>query len=250
MTVTVTADITVDTGDLRNALDAVLPHAEPNKTGDLDAQHRVRFIADKHHIYVTASNGATAACAIVSIEEDSRTEKFAPEDGPLRWDLTPRQGRLILQQFKAKATDPEGIEQIVCFHISVGQHIELEDAGGLFAGETVSFPYVEPTSGVDVVAVVGRALASAGASPVGKQLVSDGQTLKLFRAASAAYGQPLVISSSGTDESRAFTVECGESFLGVISSRHHDDDSLARRQAWRLSWLERLGKSARTLVSA
>lgn len=250
MTVTVQADITVDTGDLRNALDAVLPHAEPNKTGDLDAQHRVRFIADKHHIYVTASNGATAACAIVSIEEDSRTEKFAPEDGPLKWDLTPRQGRLILQQFKAKKTDPEGIEQTVCFHVGVGHSIELEDTGGLFAGETVSFPYVEPSAGVDVVAVVGRAIASAGSSPMGKQLVSDGQTLSLFKAASDAYKQPVVMSGSGTEESRAFVVECGDSFLGVISSRHNDDDSLARRQAWRLQWLERLNQSVRTLASA
>ena len=249
MTVTVQADITVDTGDLRSALESVLPHSEPNKTGDLDAQHRVRFVADKNHIYVTASNGATAACAIVSIEEDSREEKFAADDGPLRWDLTPRQGRLILHQFKAKATDPEGVEQIICWHVNQNS-IELEDAGGLFAGETVSFPYTEPSSSFpDVVAVAGRALASAGASPIGKQLVTDGATLKLFNSASTAYKQPLVVSGSGTEDSRAFVVECGESFLGVISSRHHDDDSLARRQAWRLGWLERLNH-VRKLASA
>lgn len=245
MTVSMTADVTVGTHDLRCALRAVLPHCEPNKTGDLDAQHRLRFVVDKQHVYALASNGSTAACAIVSIEDDSRLEKFAPDDGPLRFDLTPRQGRLILQQFKAKATDPEGIEQLVCLHVTHGASIEFEDAGGLFAGETISFPFVDPADGVDVVAVIGRALASAGASPIGKPLVSDGQTVKLFHAASAAYGHPLVFSSSGTEESRAFTVECGDSFIGVVSSRHQDDDSLARRNTWRMSWLNRLGQGAK-----
>jgi hypothetical protein len=36
-------------------------------------------------------------------------------------------------------------------------------------------------------------------------------------------------------------VSCGESFLGVISSRHQDDDSLRKRDGWRHGWIRRLG---------
>jgi hypothetical protein len=111
MAVTLAAEVQVDTKDLRNALRAVTPHAEPNKTGDLDAEHRVRLVIDDFHVNVLASNGSTAAMAIVSIEDDSRTERFAVDDGPLIVDLTPRQARLILAQFKAKKTDPEGVDQ-------------------------------------------------------------------------------------------------------------------------------------------
>jgi hypothetical protein len=44
-------------------------------------------------------------------------------------------------------------------------------------------------------------------------------------------------------------VSCGESFLGVISSRHQDDDSLKRRDSWRTGWMRRLGLAARDLAA-
>jgi hypothetical protein len=112
MAVTLTAEVQVDTKDLRNALRAVTPHAEPNKTGDLDDEHRVRLVIDGYHVNVLASNGSTAVMAIVSIEEDTRRKALDVDDGPLIVDLTPRHCRLILGQFKAKKTDPEGVDQV------------------------------------------------------------------------------------------------------------------------------------------
>lgn len=251
MTVTLSAEVQVDTNDLRNALRAVTPHAEPNKTGDLDAEHRVRLVIDAHHVNVLASNGSTAAMAIVSIEKDTRTERFGIDDGPLIVDLTPRQARLILQQFKAKKVDPNGEPQRAGLRVlKNGEGLEVADVCGLFAGESIRFPGVGVSDKFpDVVGVVTKALANASGSPSPKPLTSDGATLALFKAASVVYGQPLTVEPTGTPESRGFLVSCGESFLGVISSRHQDDDSLKRRDGWRTGWMRRLGLAGQLVVA-
>jgi hypothetical protein len=243
MAVTLTAEVQVDTKDLRNALRAVTPHAEPNKTGDLDDEHRVRLVIDDYHVNVLASNGSTAVMALVSIEEDTRRKALDVDDGPLIVDLTPRQCRLILQQFKAKATDPEGVDQIAALRVlKNGEGLEVADVSGLFAGESVRFPGVGVSEKFpDVIGVITRALAAASAAPSPKPLTTGGDILALFAAASKAYDQPLTVEATGTPESRGFLVSCGESFLGVISSRHQDDDSLRKRDGWRHGWIRRLG---------
>lgn len=245
MAVTLDAELTVATGDLRDALRAVTPHAEPNKTGDNEAEHRVRLVADAQHVHVLAANGQTAAAAIVSIEDDSRRERFAADDGPLIIDITPRQARLLLQQFKAKPTDPDGVEQLAALRVRTdedGSALEVADVSGLFAGESVRFPAVGVSDAFpDVLAAVRRALAEAGQSPLGKPLTVPGRVFGLFTPASTVYAQPLVVEPTGPTESRGFLVSCGESFLGVVSSRHADDDSLAKRDGWRRGWLRRLG---------
>lgn len=243
MPVTLTAEVQVDTRDLRNALRAVVPHAEPNRTGDLEDEHRVRLVLDKQHVNVLASNGSTAAMAIASIEEDTRRERFAVDDGPLIVDVTPRQIRLILQQFKAKKNDPEGVEQIAALRVlGGGEGLEVADVSGLFAGESIRFPAVGISEKFpDVVGIITKALANASASPSPKPLTADGATVALFKAASTVYEQPLSIEPVGSPDSRGFLVSCGESFLGVISSRHQDDDSLQRRDGWRQGWIRRLG---------
>lgn len=251
MAVTLTAEVMVDTRDLRNALRAVVPHAEQNKTGDNGVEHRVRLVLDAQHVNVLASNGSTAAMAIVSIEEDTRRERFAVDDGPLIVDLTPRQARLLLHQFKAKATDPEGVDQILQLRVLAdGEGLEVADWSGLFAGESIRFPGVGVSDGFpDVVGIITKALAGASGSPSPKPLTADGGTVALFKPASVVYDQPLTVEPTGTPESRGFLVSCGESFLGVISSRHQDDDSLKRRDGWRHGWLRRLGLTDKQLTA-
>jgi hypothetical protein len=251
MTVTLTAQVTVATGDLRDALRAVVPHARQLVTDDFDALSRVRLVLDAEHVNVLASNGATAAMAVASIEEDSRRERFAVDDGPLIIDITPRQARLVLQQFKAKATDPDGVQQLLALRVLAdGEGLELTDVSGLFAGECIRFPGVGVSDNFpDVQQVITRAVANANQPTPPKPLTSDGTTLALFKPASVVYGQPLVVEPTGTPESRGFLVSCGESFLGVVSSRHQDDDSLKRRDAWRRSWIRRLGLESKALAA-
>lgn len=251
MTVSLTAQVTVATGDMRDALRAVVPHAEPNKTGDNAVEHRLRLVLDAEHVNVLAANGTTAALAIVSIEEDSRRERFAVDDGPLIIDITPRQARLVLHQFKAKATDPDGVDQQLALRVlGDGEGLELTDVSGLFAGESIRFPGVGVSDEFpDVAGLITRAVANANQPTPPKPLTSDGTTLALFKPASVVYRQPLVVEPTGTPESRGFLVSCGESFLGVVSSRHQDDDSLKRRDAWRRSWIRRLGLESKALAA-
>jgi hypothetical protein len=251
MTVTTTAEVQVDTKDLRNALRAITPHAEPNKTGDLDEEHRVRLVLDEYQVNVYASNGSTAAYAVVPILKDSRKIAFAADDGPIIVDLTPRHCRLVLAQFKAKAVDPEGVDQVAALRVlAEGEGLEVADVSGLFAGESIRFPGVGVSDRFpDVRGILTRALAAASGEPSPKPLTADGDTLALFRAASKVYGQPLTIEPTGTPESRGFVVLCGPWFLGSISSRHQDDDSLRKRDAARVGWLQRLGLAGQQVLA-
>lgn len=242
MTTTVQAEITVPTDEIRDALRAVLPHANKLITDDHEAEHRVRFVFGTDHVFAVASNGQTTALAKVATVEDSRKERFAVDDGPLVVDLTPRRVRLMLQQFKSKPSDPE-VGQLMEFAVDAEKEsISVADIGGLWsAGEVQRYPLEEPAEAFpDVMAIVSRALAGVGTSPIGKALVSDGKVLALFQSASRVYGQPLQVEGTGTPQSRGFVVSCGPDFLGTVRSGHADDDSLKKRERDRRSWLELL----------
>lgn len=250
MTVTTQADIQVATPDLRNALRAVLPHTNPVITGDDEAEHRIRLVFGETWMFALASNGATSALAKVRIVKDSRTMALAKDDGPLIVDLQPRRAKLVLQQFKAKEADPN-VGQLVEFGVDVGEGvIDLTDIGGLWSsGESIRYPIDEPDARFpDIISVTSRALAGVGTTTQGKQLVTDSRLLSYFKVAGQVYEAPLQIEGTGTTESRGFVVSCGAHFLGTVESRHNDDDSLKKRDAARLAWLELL--PARKLVSA
>jgi hypothetical protein len=237
---TVEAEITIPTTEVRDALRSVLPHVNKLITDDHDAEHRVRLTFAQHHLFLTASNGHTTGLAKVHIVEDSRQERFAADDGPIVVDITPRRARLILQQFKAKPSDPE-VGQLMQFNVEP-EGLSVSDIGGLWsAGEVQRYPVEDPAEAFpDVLAITSRALAGVGASQVGKALVTDGRVLALFRDASRVYGQPLQVESTGTPESRGFMISCGPDFLGTVSSSHNDDDSLKKRDRNRRAWLELL----------
>lgn len=240
MTVTLKADIQVATSDLRNALRAVLPLSNPLITGDHDAEHRIRFAFLEHWVFVVASNGSGTALAKVAVQADSRQIEFTAEDGPIIVDLTPRRARLILQQFKAKPSDPD-VGQLMEFGIDVTEEtLTVSDIGGLWSeGESNRYPIEDPSDSFpDVIRITAQALAGVGATQVGKALVTDGRVLRLFETASRVYEQPLQIEATGSSESRGFTVSCGADFLGTLSSAHQDDDSLKKRNRHRMNWLE------------
>lgn len=243
MTVTLSATLTVGLRPLRQALAAVIPHAEPTKTGDeVNAQARVRLVAAKGELFVMATCTATSALAAVTIDQDDRKVKFAVDDGPLTVDLQPRALRGVLQQFKAarKGSDDgkTGFAELVLTQDTV----VLTDVSALFPGLSLTVPTLGlSTEFPDVYAILGRSLASSSGKPGAKPLVSQGKAVALFAAASKAYGEPLEFEATGTAESRGFTVLCGPSFIGLVSSRHNDDDSLKRRDLNRHQHIRRLG---------
>lgn len=239
MTVTLKADIQVATPDLRNALRAVLPLSNPLVTGDHDAEHRIRLAFVERWLFVIASNGTGTALAKVGIQTDSRKIEFTAEDGPVVVDLTPRRCRLMLQQFKAKPSDPD-VGQLMEFGIDIEEEtLTVSDIGGLWSeGESNRYPIEEPSDSFpDVIGLTARAIAGIGTTQVGKPLVTDGRVLRLFETASRVYDQPLQIEATGSAESRGFTVSCGADFLGTLSSSHQDGDSLKKRDKARMAWL-------------
>jgi hypothetical protein len=236
--------------DLRKALASVVPHSEPTKTGDeISHLSRVRLSATKDELLVMATNSTTAALAAVAIEEDSRRERFAADDGAFQVDVSPGPLRNVLQAFKVgkDSVDAEAQWCEVAFDI---EHLTITDTSALFPGLSLRIPLTPRSDQFpDVAAILKRALGSAGESPIAKPLVSGHPALALFRAAGQQYKQPLQFEGFGSAESRGFIVLCGPSFCGVVSSRHNDDDSLARRDAERRKHLDRLGLTERVLAA-
>lgn len=241
MTTTAEATIEVATPDLRKALTAVLPLAEKNSSGDNGVEHRIRLSFAASELYVLATNGMASGAAAVGIDKDDRKERFAADDGAFLVDITPRQARMILRQFKA-VRGPEAageMEEVLCLHATTST-LNVSDAGGLFVGEAVEFPTLDPASSYpDLPAIIGRGLASVGSTQIGKPLVVDGTVLALFKPASAAYDKPLDIRSTGDPDSPGFLVACGPWFVGLVASRHGNDDLKQTRESAHRAWLGR-----------
>jgi hypothetical protein len=240
--VTVTeATIEVATPDLRKALTAVLPLAEKNSSGDNGVEHRIRLSFAAEELYVLATNGMVSGCAAIGIDADSRDERFAADDGAFTVDITPRQARMILRQFKAvRGPEAAGEMDEAIELYATTEKLRCTDTGGLFVGESLEFPILDTaTSFPDLPAIIGRGLASVGATQVGKPLVVDGAVLALFKPASAAYDKPLDIRSTGDPDSPGFLVACGPWFVGLVASRHGNDDLKATRESAHRAWLGR-----------
>ena len=246
MAVTTECTLEVPLAPLRAALTAVTPHSEPTKTGDdVSEMSRVRLTAAKAELLVVACNeSGTAALAAVPIESDSRAERFAADDGVFSVDITPGAARLLLRDFKAGGPGVEADQDMVKVAFT-DTRITVADASGLLrdsfglevSQNTLQFSPDYP----DVTEILGTALARAGEAQAAKPLVTQGRLWALFRHAAVAYGRPLRVEGTGGAAARGFIVMCGSAFIGSVSSRHNDDDSLAKAQAERRAHLERLG---------
>jgi hypothetical protein len=242
VTVTLNADIQVSTAALRAALKSVYPHRSKVKTGDDQGERRLRLTFAAGVLFVTASNaGNTTALAKVDILTDTRGALgvLDPDDAPLLVDLEPHRSELILQTFKLGANASD-VQQIIQIHVSADpkeRYMRLTDVGGLWEGESVSYPLAAPADMPDVIAITGKALANMGADSIGKPLVADPKMLDLFSDAGAAYDTMLEIRSTGTAKSSGFIVKAGPDFVGTIES-HHGLDGMKKRDAWHLAWLQ------------
>lgn len=246
------ATIKVGMKPVRAALSAVVPHCEPTKTGsEPDVTSRVRLVVGKTELHVLATSQATAAVAAVAIDEDDRKLKFAVTDGPLVVDLRPGDVRAITQMFRAARADAAASDQWAELYIDTiaggpdgTGELGIRDVSALFPGRKFGVPTipVDP-SYPDVMGAVGKALANAGGA--GKQLVTKyAGAMALFAPAQVQYGEPLLFEAIGTGDQRGWLVQCGPAFLGTLSSRHHDDDSLKRRDSHRRAHLARFGLGA------
>lgn len=250
MTTSTEVTIEVSLPEFRKAVSAVTPHAEPTKTGDeISHMSRVRLTAAKNELLLAAGNSITTVLAAVPIEEDSRAERFAADDGVFDVDVTPGFLRTVLQAFKAAGDAASGEDQFAQLVFTVDK-MTVTDVSGLFPGRTMTEPLLPRSEQFPgIVGALAEALAGVGTSTVAKPLVTNGAALGLFRSAAIAYNRPLQFEGTGSAESRGFVVLCGSQFVGAVSSRHNDDNSLAARDAERHKHLVRLGL-AKALVEA
>lgn len=250
---------TVGTGDLRNALRAVTPHADRTKTGgDSDGTcHRVRFSFGLRELVIMATNLTTAAIAVVDLlTDDGRLVRdvldAADDNGKVPptviVDVIPTKARNILTNFKAAPHDPDGVAQMMRFDI-LEDGMEATDVSGLFAGDAYAMAGAGKGAGFpDVWGIAQTALKAASQGPSPKPLTANGKHVALFQVASRVYETPLTVEPTGTPESRGFIVLCGPKFIGTISSGHNDDDSLGKRDAARRKWLHRFDGRALAAV--
>jgi hypothetical protein len=240
VTVTLAGSVEVLTLELRQALQSVIPHVAPGKTGDdVAGLHRVRLIIDDHHVTACASNGSTLALAQASIESDDRPKPEDADDGPFVIDLAPAFVDQIVSVFvprRPKKNEPDSVGRLE-LGFSTGALDVTAGPGGLFEGQSMSFPLDEVSANFpNLPELIGRGVReAAGEAVAGKTLVTAGG-LKVFEAARKAYKAPLRVSGVGDAQSPAWLVEVGESFVGVLRSTPGGDEEKARHAAWRQRW--------------
>jgi hypothetical protein len=246
MTVTLKGAVQVDREELRAALIAVRGHAGPNKRGDdILPLHRIRLHIDSTFVNVLAASGATMACARAGVLADSRPNPADADDAPYVVDLTPGQIDDVLKVFPARRLrkDAEPREGWIEIAFADGDIVfeDFPDQMPVASKSRLSFTTADPnTEFPNVLALVGRALAEAGATTAAKPLVVGGAVLKLFELAGRAYTKPVRVTGSGDTTSPTYVVEVGSLFLGTFGSRPGDDIAVAQHSTWRTEWLRTL----------
>ena len=242
MSTTAECTLEVPLSSLREAISAVVVHAEPTKAGDdVTAFQRVRLTAAADELLVLATSGTTTALAAVEIVEDSRAERFADDDGSFSVDLSPGLIKRVASTFKSGGPNVDADQEMLRLHFT-DDLITVTDVSGLWPGMAIALPTLPYSSDYpDVAGILAKALGAAGEAQTAKPLVTSGGVVALFRHAAKAYGMPLQFEATGPNTSRGFIVWCGPSFVGAVSSQHNDDDSLAKRDSMRRKHLERLG---------
>lgn len=225
--------IAVDTKDLRAALRAVTPHAEPST--EIAKYHRVRIEVGPDDVTVSATNGYSAGHAVVDLVDN--------EDGELAsFDLSPQQVGEILFVFKpAKSGGDDVAPDETLLLEADGEHVVVTDIGGLFPGKQLELPrYPDEDNFPDVQALIAGALLRESLAT--ERLITSGKLLGLFLKASTAYGHPLVIDASG--DAGILLISCGESFIGLLQPQRPDDERTAEIADWHRGWLKRIGERA------
>ena len=227
--------LTVNTLDVRQALQSVIPHAADVK--DSPAHAVVHFTATDQNLYLTACNMQTLGHSVASVWEADGLTGDPDTDG---FNLPIDVAKELLALFKSSGKRKED-EIGEALRLTVkDKTITVLDVSGLFPGKELTIPRED---GNEYPVTFGRMLMSAVLSePVmPKRLTASGRLVKLFATAAAAYGEPLVIEP--TEDSRRILISCGESFLGILMPIR-DEEVAGNLNAWREGWMRRLPEIA------
>ncbi len=230
---TIRTEVMVSTGDLRNALRAVVVHA--GKDDEVPILQRVRFYIRDGNIMIAATNRYTVGLGLVSIWSDT-------EDDDTVVDVTPAQVGEILAMFKSakeKKGDDAGDDDLR-LRIT-DRFLVATDVAGFFPGKEVTWPRVANEDNYpDLPTLVGRMLATAGSASA-STMHTNGSFLALFKAASSVYDEILTVEPTSEKQGALF-VTVGESFLGAIMPIKPSDEAVIEQAAHRRAWDARLGQ--------
>ena len=223
--------LTVNTLDVRQALQSVIPHAADPK--DSPAHAVVHFTATDGNLYLTACNMQTLGHSVASVWESEGLTGDPDDDA---FNLPTHVAKELLALFKSGGKRKEDeIGEALRLTITP-KAITVLDVSGLFPGKELTIPSED---GNEYPLPFGRMLMQAVLSePVmPRRLTASGRLVKLFATAAAAYGEPLVIEP--TEDSRRVLISCGESFLGLLMPIR-DEEITPTLDAWREGWMRRL----------
>ena len=215
---------TVETLDLRQALQAVIVHADPDPENPV--VHRVRLEVGGD-VTVTATNRFTAAAALVSIRDslDGEVDTI---------DLAPGDVKEVLALFKV---DTKGAGDEVLRIEADADHVRFTDASGLFDGKSYRLPRRASLDKFpDIRKLVAAVLARPAATP--ERLEVNGRLMGLFSTAAKAYGETLTVEPTG--DRTSLVIGCGESFIGLLMPVSTSEERAAELDEWRRGWLRRL----------
>lgn len=218
-------DVTVNTVDMRQALQAVVAHSDNSK--DSDRLVRVRLSVTAQNVEVTATQGYTAGLAIVSVLDN--------EDGELgSWDMSPGACKDILAMFKVPADLEEDAQ--LRFQVT-GEHVEVQDVGGLFPGKAIVLPRMpDHDQFPDLAGIIGQTLHTPRWE-LRDGVATSGPWWATFVAATKAYRKSMYLSATPTAGNRSrLIVQVGESFIGMLIGSSDpqmvDDLQRYRDQDW------------------
>jgi hypothetical protein len=233
----VTAQLLVETVDLRRALKAVAPFVD--RDADLtNGRARIRVTADQVITYVQATNGAVGALAIVSTL--TLTVDGEVTDDPLAFDLSPADAAKILTCFPGRdGKDGEPGDEI---RLDVdAEHLTITDASGLFEGQSLVLgrvPDVEHPA--EIIKTFTQLVHEHPQAPHNGVLATFGPSLALLIGASKVYDKNILLEMHQRGERVVTLARIGESFLAVVTEAYVDQDQQASYKEYRDAWTERL----------
>lgn len=221
----------VNTRDLRQALQAVTPHAHDRPESGLDVVH---FTPDDQNIYLQSSNGFSQALAIVSIW-DARDLSGSPDDDS--FDLTIDAAKELLKVFREKKKPENDMDDQLS--ITVGpETITVTDVSGLFPGKSWTVPNTANSENFPNIPLIFTNAIQGGPRGIAERVLASGDLLKRFSTAATVYGDSLTLEP--TTRSRMILVRCGESFLGSLVESKPNPEGVERYEEWREAWRDRL----------
>lgn len=225
--------LTVSTADLRHALVSVQPHVHNDTSTGLDVVH---FMADEGHVYVQATNTASAALAIVSVWD---SENLTGDPATDSFDLDPTVVKELLAVFKAGKNQPEDEIGDSMRIAKTSKELTFTDISGLFPGKTFIVPNGQTS---EVFPNLPRLFVEAvdADKQVPARIMANGKLLQLFAHAAAAYKSPLAIEPTNTKTRMLIT--CGDSFIGMLMPVSAEDGTEldAKLKDARDGWSHRL----------